>query len=318
MRRRFLCALFCIGSFGIAQAADVAISLRYLRPKGKSHAAIFLFTGEGKLVRQLTEPNDSQDVNPAFAPDGKSLIFTSENDKTQKRVLVSLKLADKSVQVLKGEPPAWYKERVIAKPFEDDHNAPVPAKADASDPNTFPTADGAYTIVLKPRKPAPGETVDEFDKDGFLKIGKKAELIPFTKMPGFMSFWMLHTADGSPYPPITQPRIALLDGVHNSTDGTQFYALDLAARRIVQLSPNGGEVYPWPGHPGFFADSASRYEELGDGRTVNCNYLDLYDAKLRRTRFGHSLGRFHGGSILVPGEKPFNIVDTEFLEKPAQ
>lgn len=299
-----LAALVWTLTFGAARAADVAISIRYLHPKGKSHAAIFLFGTDGKLIRQITEPNDSQDVNPSFAPDGKSIIFTSENDSTQKRVLVSLDLASKGAKVIAGEPPAWYKSRVIAKGFsgDDDAAAPTPAR------DTYPTADGAYTIVLKPSKE---KDADESDKEAFLRIGQKPALIPFRKMPGFVSFWMLHKTD-APFPPIAQPRIAVFDGSHNSTDGTQFYVLDLAGQRIVQLSPNGGEIFPWEGHPGFFANAQSRYEQLGDGRTVNCDYLDFYNEKLQRTRFGHALGRFSGASIFAPDGKSFNIVDPEY------
>lgn len=302
--RLLLAALVCTLNFGAARAADVAISIRYLHPKGKSHAAIFLFGTDGKLIRQITEPNDSQDVNPSFAPDGKSIIFTSENDSTRKRVLVSLDLASRAAKVIAGEPPAWYKDRVIAKGFSGDDGAAAPAPAR----DTYSTADGAYTIVLKPSKE---KDADESDKEAFLRIGQKPALIPFRKIPGFVSFWMLHKAD-APFPPIAQPRIAVFDGSHNSTDGTQFYVLDLVGQRIVQLSPNGGEIFPWAGHTGFFADAQSRYEDLGDGRTVNCDYLDFYNEKLQRTRFGHALGRFSGASIFVPDGKSFNIVDPEY------
>lgn len=315
MKTTHLLAFLCAHILSTGHSADVAVSIRYLHPKSKSHAAIFLFQSDGKLVRQLTAPTDSQDVNPAFAPDGKSLIFTSESDKNAKRVLVSLDLAEKTTRVLDGEPPAWFKDRVIAKPFDDEEapaaDAPAADTPDAKKSDIFPTADGAYAIVLKPRKGTKAEPADPDERDAFLRVGKKPVLIPFTKMPGFVSFWMLHTA-GSPFPAITEPRIAIFDGSHDSTNGTQFYALDLARQRIVQLSLNGGALFPWPGHPGFLCESQSRYEDLGDGRTVNCNYLDLYDAKLERTRFGHALGRFEGASVFVPGEKPFNIVDPEF------
>jgi len=302
----FLAALVCTLTLGAARAADVAISIRYLHPKGKSHAAIFLFGTDGRLIRQITEPNDSQDVNPSFAPDGKSIIFTSENDGSQKRVLVSLDLASKAARVIAGEPPVWYKSRVIAQPFSGDDSAATTAPAR----DTYSTADGAYTIVLKPSKE---KDADESDKEAFLRIGQKPALIPFRKIPGFVSFWMLHKAD-APFPPIAQPRIAVFDGSHNSTDGTQFYVLDLVAQRIVQLSPNGGEIFPWAGHTGLYADVQSRYEELGDGRTVNCDYLDFYNEKLQRTRFGHALGRFSGASIFAPDGKSFNIVDPEYTQ----
>ena len=315
MKTAHLLALLCTCILSTGRAGDVAVSIRYLQPEGKSHAAIFLFQNDGKLIRQLTKPTDSQDVNPAFAPDGKSLIFTRESDKNAKRVLVSLDLAETTTQVVEGDPPAWFKDRAIAKPFGDDAPAadiPAAAATETQEPDTFSTADGAYTILLKPRKGNKAELAEPANRDAFLRVGKEPALIPFTKMPGFVSFWRLHSAAGSPFPPVTEPRIAIFAGAHTSTDGTEFYALDLARQRIVQLSRNGGAIFPWPGHAGFFCTSMSRYEDLGDGRTVNCYYLDRYDEKLERTRFGHPLGQFHGGSIFIPGEKPFNIVDPAF------
>ena len=121
-------------------------------------------------------------------------------------------------------------------------------------------------------------------------------------------FWFATLDHGSPFFITPKLRVAFYCGEHDSTNGTETCALDIVRKRIVKLSENGAEVYPWPGHDdGFFVVTSSRYEPLGDGRTVNCSYLDWYDTTMKRVRFGHGLGKFGGASIFTAGEPPLSV-----------
>src|SRR5436190_10104314 len=59
--------------------AEIAIAIQYLQAQGTSHAHLYLYRENGKLLRQLTNDNSGQDLGPIFAPDGSTLVFTREN-----------------------------------------------------------------------------------------------------------------------------------------------------------------------------------------------------------------------------------------------
>ena len=295
---KMLRLLLCLGLFASAAgAAEVAVSIRYLAPKGKSHAAIFLFDLHGKLVRQLTQPGEDQDYAPAFSPDGKEIIFRRvHGDEEAKRFFIFDREGRKT-RAIEGEPPEWFTQRATAVAFGDsDTNS---GESDATKPDrTFATPDDALALVLKPNPD------DEDHPLAFLRE-KKGSLQPLAKMPGFSIFWFATLDHGSPFFLTPKLRTLFFCGDHDSTMGTNTFAFDIARKRIVTLSANSAEAYPWPGHDGFFVAASSRYEPLGDGkRTVNCSYLDWYDTTMKRVRFGHALGKFGGASVFTKGEPP--------------
>src|SRR5213594_5115668 len=59
-------------------ASEIVIAIRYLQAEGTSHAHLYLYREDGKLLRQLTNDNSGQDVDPIFAPDGGTIVFTRE------------------------------------------------------------------------------------------------------------------------------------------------------------------------------------------------------------------------------------------------
>lgn len=297
---RTLLLLVCCCLIGSSSGAvDVAISIRYLAPKGKSHAAIFLFDGQGKLVRQLTKPGEDQDYAPAFSPDGNEIIFRRVHDEDEAKKFLVVDRNGRAVRPVEGELPGWYAERVVATAFGGSDSLAV--EPETKDPvRTYPSPDGALAIVTK-LNPA-----DEDHPLTFLRENQ-GPLLPLAKMPGFSVFWFVTLDHGSPFFITPKLRAAFFRGEHDSTKGAATYALDADRKRIVKLSANGAEVYPWPGHSGFFVVASSRYEPLGDGRTVNCSYLDWYDAAMKRTRFGQTLGKFGGASIIVPGAPPLTV-----------
>src|SRR5207237_8556082 len=67
--------------------SEIVIAIRYLQPKGTSHSHLYLYREDGKLLRQLTNDNSGQDVDPIFVTDGETTVFTREkpNDKREIR-----------------------------------------------------------------------------------------------------------------------------------------------------------------------------------------------------------------------------------------
>src|SRR5213595_1726609 len=57
---------------------EIVIAIRYLQAEGTSHSHLYLYREDGKLLRQLTNDNSSQDSAPIFAPDGASIVFARE------------------------------------------------------------------------------------------------------------------------------------------------------------------------------------------------------------------------------------------------
>src|SRR2546423_13307486 len=58
--------------------SEIVVAIRYLEADGTSHAHLFLYREDGKLLRQLTKDDSGQDLDPIFAPDGATIVFTRE------------------------------------------------------------------------------------------------------------------------------------------------------------------------------------------------------------------------------------------------
>ncbi|HMG03961.1 MAG TPA: hypothetical protein VK581_00785 [Chthoniobacterales bacterium] len=59
-------------------ASEIVVAIRYFQAQGESHAHLFLYREDGTLLRQLTKDNSGQDLDPIFAPDGETIVFTRE------------------------------------------------------------------------------------------------------------------------------------------------------------------------------------------------------------------------------------------------
>src|SRR3989454_9291366 len=78
--RRYALLLAAIAAIaGNAHAeAELVIAIRYLHAQGTSHSHLYLYREDGKLLRQLTNDNSGQDIDPIFAPNGETIVFTRE------------------------------------------------------------------------------------------------------------------------------------------------------------------------------------------------------------------------------------------------
>src|SRR5205809_4494032 len=107
MLRRFLFAgVFALTATVSRGESEIVVAIRYLQAEGTSHSHLYLYREDGKLLRQLTNDNSSQDSAPIFAPDGASIVFTREKPGGI-REFWSVDLFGKVSKKSKAEPD-WY------------------------------------------------------------------------------------------------------------------------------------------------------------------------------------------------------------------
>src|SRR5947208_2285481 len=58
--------------------SELVLAIRYLQPQGISYSHLYLYREDGKFLRQLTSDSTGQDMDPVFARDGTSIVFTRE------------------------------------------------------------------------------------------------------------------------------------------------------------------------------------------------------------------------------------------------
>src|SRR5215469_14897958 len=78
LRILLLAAAFCFVATIARGDSEIVIAIRYLHVEGTSHSHLYLYREDGKLLRQLTNDDSSQDSAPIFASDGASIVFTRE------------------------------------------------------------------------------------------------------------------------------------------------------------------------------------------------------------------------------------------------
>ncbi|MEO6786573.1 MAG: hypothetical protein ABI318_10610, partial [Chthoniobacteraceae bacterium] len=143
-----------------------------------------------------------------------------------------------------------------------------------------------------------------------VKSGQQWEM---GKLPGFVGLVdLLELSADRKVRFLLQPPLRLaFFGLHlNSTDGDTSFAVDLDARRIVDLSPNWAAPFPLPGEPAFLTFTTVRYVPIPKSRkTANCSYLERWDAELKKVRYAEegSAAILYGASMVRPGGKPAAI-----------
>jgi hypothetical protein len=288
--------------------ADLVVSLRYFKSEGTSHFHLFLYKDDGKLVRQLTSPEDAHDTEPIFSASGSEIAFTRET-KAGKRIM-SIRPDGTDLRTL-PQAPAWYRS---AEDFAyeltgggDNDALWKPGNAELS----IVTPDGRTEVKLK--------DVDNFKIQqnhaahsfGALAVRNRAdrnETRVVTMGDRVDAYCDLATRKGSPF--------LLLDGLRalfywqwgGSTAGPRLGVLDLDKKKAMFLSENPAVPVPHGSRSGFFVICEHRYQPLpGTKKTVNCVYLDWWNAELKRTRFAKALSLFGGASVGVKGQPQLDI-----------
>jgi hypothetical protein len=291
--------------------AELAVAIRYLKAEGVSHSHVYLYREDGKLLRQLTKDDSGQDRDPFFSPDGQTIVFTREVKET--REFWSVEPLGKNLRKL-DTVPEWYAKAPNAPhfrypDFEEEKEGVVKPEP------KFTSPDGATELILRTVK---GDEEDEYNGPGhgkhfLLRDVKSGTQWEMGKLPGFVGLVDLLELSSDPkvrffmHPP---QRIAFF-GLHlNSTDGDTVFAVDLNARRIVNLSPNWAAAFPLPGEPAFLTFASVRYVPIPNSKkTANCSYLERWDAELKKVRYAaeRSAAILYGASMYRPGREPATI-----------
>ncbi|HEX4632050.1 MAG TPA: hypothetical protein VH188_13915 [Chthoniobacterales bacterium] len=298
-------------------ASEIVIAIRYLQAQGESHAHLYLYRDDGTLLRQLTKEESGQELDPMFAPDGETIVFTREIAEN-KFEYWSVEPKGGGLKRLDAE-PEWYAATKTSPCFAwpdmegsgDDESAP----AFGARTQRFRAPDGSVELVLKEVKGDEGDSVNgpEHGQHYVLRDLKTSKSTAFPKIPGFEGAVEQSKLQGSKDtrflfdPPL---RLAFF-GVHlNSTDGDTDYALDLTNRRFVRLSPNWAAPFPLTGEGAFLSMTYNRYVPIpGSTKTANCSYLERWDGSLNKIHFARegTAAVCHGASMYRPGKTPTTI-----------
>ena len=317
MIRRLVILLALIAVAATSHASsEVVVAIRYLQAHGESHSHLFLYREDGTLLRQLTQENSGQDLDPIFAPEGTSIVFTRQVGE-KKFEFWSVNPKGGELKRLDAE-PEWYAATKSSPYFvwpgldtsgDDESSPPFGERV-----QRFRAPDGSMEMVLREVK---GDEADAENGPGHgkhyllrdLKSGKQFE---FGKLPGFEGAveQLEIKGRGDRFLLVPPLRVAFY-GVHlDSTNGDTDYVLDLTNRRFVRLSPNWAAPFPLPGEPAFLAMNYQRYVPIpGTKKTANCSYLERWDASLNKVRFAQegSAAVCYGASIHRPGKTPATI-----------
>ena len=302
-------------------ASEIVVAIRYLQAEGMSHSHLYLYRDDGKFLRQLTNDNTGQDVDPIFAPDGASIVFTREKSNNIPLEFWSVQPVGTDLKKLDSA-PAWY-EQTKTSPYFTNRDASRANESPSSsisssaagmigERRTYKAPDGSAELILREDPRDPDDQVNG-EKHGkhyvirYLKTGIQAD---FGTLPGFVgAYEILHESRNPDRQFLFEGllRVAFF-GLHlNSTDGDTSFALDLNGPRLVRLSPNWAAPVPLPGEAAFLTLTENRFVPIpGASKTANCAYMEHWDAQLQKIRYArpNAPAICYGASMYRPDRAP--------------
>jgi hypothetical protein len=310
-----LAAVLALVAGNVWAGEEIVIAIRYLQAEGTSHAHLYLYREDGKLLRQLTNDNSGQDAGPIFAPDGRAIIFTREKAGEVKEVW-SVDPHGNGLKKLEAAPD-WYAQAKSSRYFtniEPQENAsPEPSASPTATPvPAFRSPDNAVELVLRED---PNDEDDQINapshgKHYLLRDLKTGTETPFAKIPDFNgAVDLLHEKEDLNAHFLFSGTLRLaFFGVHlDSSEGDTVQALDLTAPRFVRLSPNWAAPILLPGESAFLTYTENRYVPIPNSKkTANCTYIERWDGKLNKIRYARekSAALCYGASMYRPGMEP--------------
>jgi hypothetical protein len=315
--RVLIVGAFSVLAINLRAASEIVIAIRYLQAEGTSHSHLYLYRDDGKFLRQLTNDNSGQDVDPVFGPEGEIIVFTREKTGSPLEFLGVRPLGGDSIKL--DSAPEWYEQSKTSNYFTNrEPTESATPEAGSPQPSTSPGAagimgerrsykapDGSVELILRedpgdPDDRANGERHGKHYVLRYLKTGIQAD---FGTLPGFFgAYEILHERQNSDHQFLLDGllRVAFF-GLHlNSTDGDASFALDLNGPRFVRLSPNWAAPVPLPGESAFLTLTENRYVPIpGTTKTANCSYIEHWDVQLQKIRYARPKAPaiFYGASV---------------------
>ncbi|HEY4256307.1 MAG TPA: hypothetical protein VGM66_03740 [Candidatus Udaeobacter sp.] len=314
-------AVLTLASTQARANSEIVIAIRYLQAAGTSHAHLYLYREDGKLLRQLTKVDSGQDTAPIFAPDGSMILFTREKP-GDVHEFWSVEPRSTNLKKLDAA-PEWYAQAKSSPCFtnvEPEESAPAgattsPAESGSPSPTPGPSyksPDGSVELILRED---PNDEDDQINGPGHgkhyllrdLKTGSETD---FDRITGFYgAFEILNDNQNKNRNFLFEDplRFAFFALHLNSTDGDTVLALDLSGPRFVRLSPNWAVPIPLPGEAAFLTFTENRYVPIpGSEKTANCSYIERWDDKLNHIRYARekSAALCYGMSMYRLGKHP--------------
>ena len=313
--RVLIVGAFSLLAINLRAASEIVVAIRYLQAEGTSHSHLYLYKDDGKFLRQLTNDNLGQDVDPVFAPEGEIIVFTREKPNSPVEFWSVRPLDGDAIKL--DSAPDWYDQaktspyftnRETAKPAESASPAISPSPSAAGmmgERRSYKAPDGSVELILREDPGDPDDRVNG-ERHGkhyvirYLKTGIQAD---FGALPGFFgAYEILHDRQNPGRQFLLEGllRVAFF-GLHvNSTDGDTTFALDLNGPRFVRLSLNWAAPVPLPGESAFLTLTENRYVPIpGTTKTANCSYIERWDAQLEKIRYAQPKAPaiFYGASV---------------------
>jgi hypothetical protein len=298
--------------------SEVVVAIRYLQAQGTSHSHLYLYREDGKLLRQLTNDNSGQDVDPLFAPNGETIVFTREkaNDVREFWSADPRETGLKKLDVA----PDWYtttksspyftniepeKETSPSLTASPEESASPSATPEDTPPESCKAPDGSGEIFWRKGK----DQSDPLDWVMWFRDSKSGKENEIGNLPGFPSFEPLHEKQNKDQCFLFDGplRLAFFESHLNSTDGDTVMAFDFNRPRLVRLSPSWAAPIPLPGEAAFLTLTENRYVEIpGSSKTANCSYIERWDAQLKNVRYArpNTAAICYGASMYRPGSTP--------------
>jgi hypothetical protein len=318
-------ALVVLFAANARAVSEIVVAIRYLKSEGISHSHLYLYRDDGKFLRQLTNDNSGQDVDPIFAPDGTNIVFTREKANSSLEFW-SIEPLGSGLKKLDSAPD-WYEQTKTSLYFTNRDGPKATESASPSAPETstspsqpgligsrqtYKTPDNSVELILRedPRDPddqVDGEHHGKHYVIRYLKTGIQAD---FGALPGFFGVYEILHERQNP------DRVFLIEGLlrvaffglHlNSTDGDTTFTVDLNGPRLVRLSPNWAAPIPLPGESAFLTLTENRYVPIpSTSKTANCSYVERWDAQLQKIRYARPniAAICYGASMYRPDRTP--------------
>src|SRR5256885_3299618 len=125
-------------------ASEVVIAIRYLQAEGVSHSHLFLYRDDGKFLRQLTNDDSGQDVDPVFSPEGEVIVFTRENEGNPLEFWTVHPLGGPAAKL--DSAPDWY-EHAKTSPYFTNRTETKSSESSAPKENVSPNASATPALV---------------------------------------------------------------------------------------------------------------------------------------------------------------------------